>query len=146
MKKLKFLTVLFLLLSIVTLNAQTTKAFKNAAFNATSPYNNKNLKCVEYAQKLKKFLTTNASKYSITSYKFYEIKTKDGKPFIVHDDYSTSTPISQNGRHIIAIVNGEVFDNIHPKGAAKKSWNSKLHCVAGSYPNGFTTKEIKTIK
>lgn len=104
------------------------------------------MKCVEYAQKLKTFLSTNALKYSITSYKFYEIKTKDGKPYIIHDDFSKSTAISQNGRHIIAIVNGEVFDNIHPKGSSKTSWDSKLHCVAGNYPSGFIITEITTIK
>lgn len=145
MYKLKFLTILFVILSITRLTAQTSQAFKDAACSATSPHNNQNLKCVEYAQKLKTFLVANASEYSITSYKFYEIKTKDGKPYIIHDDFSTSTAISQNGKHIIAIVNGEVFDNIHPKGSSKTSWDSKLHCVAGNYPSGFITNEITSI-
>ncbi|SFN73910.1 Papain fold toxin 2 [Algoriella xinjiangensis] len=147
MNKLKFLTIfIVLLIGVFKVNAQTSQAFKDAAFAATSAYNNQNLKCVEYAQKLKSFLSANSAKYSITSYKFYEIKTKDGKPFITHDDYSTTTAISQNGRHIIAVINGEVFDNLHPKGSAKTSWESKLHCVAGGYPTGFTTTEITTIK
>ena len=65
---------------------------------------------------------------------------------MIHDDYSSSSPISDNGRHVIVIVDGEVFDNHHPKGLIKASWDSKLHNPAGIYPTGFTTTPISNIQ
>jgi hypothetical protein len=147
MKKVTMLAVLALCLATVSLSAQTTQAFKDAAFTATTTYNNVNLKCKEYAKALETFVKANATKYSITSYKFYEIKTKNSYPNITHDDYNAAkTAISVNGVHVIAIINGEVFDNHHPKGAVKATWDSKLFCPAGGYPAGFTTTEITNIQ
>lgn len=66
---------------------------------------------------------------------------------MTHDDYyPASKTISINGRHVIAIVDGEVFDNHHPKGAVKADWDSKLHNPAGTYPVGFTTTQISNIQ
>lgn len=146
MKNLKFLTMVFVIFAFTKIEAQTSSTFKTAAKAATSAWNNKNLKCKEYAKTLETFVKNNKSKYGITSYKFYEIKAKNGNQFINHDDYSKSTAISTNGIHVIAIINGEVFDNHHPKGSSKSSWESKLFCPSGGYPSGFETKQITNIQ
>lgn len=146
MRKLKLFSLLILLFVTVKISAQTSQAFKDAAYYATNAYNNQNNKCVPYAQKLQEFLKANSEKYDVDSYEFYEIKTRDGKPFIVHDDYKGGREsISENGRHIIAIIDGEVFDNHHPKGQSESTWKGKLSCVAGDYPAGFTIREITSI-
>lgn len=146
MKKLNLLSLVTLLFVTAKISAQTSQAFKDAAYSATYAYNNQNYKCVEYAQKLQTFLKTNSEKYDVDSYEFYEIKTRDGKPFIVHDDYKGGREsISDNGRHIIAIIDGEVFDNHHPKGQSESTWKGKLSCAAGDYPSGFSIREITSI-
>jgi Papain fold toxin 2 len=146
MKKVKIFPMFLFLLVIGKANAQTTQAFKDAAFAATSTWNNQNTKCKEYARSLETFVKANATKYAITSYKFYELKAKNNNQFINHDDFSTTTAISTNGIHVIAIINGEVFDNHHPKGAVKTTWDSKLFCPSGGYPAGFTTTLITNIQ
>jgi hypothetical protein len=145
MKKATMLALWCLFITI-GLRGQTSQAFKDAAFAATKTYNNVNLKCKDYAKALETFVKANATKYGIKSYKFYEIKAKNGNQFINHDDFSATTAISTNGVHVIAIIDGEVFDNHHPKGSAKASWDSKLFCPSGGYPAGFTTTEIANIQ
>ena len=130
-----------------TVNAATTQAFKDAAFNATVSWNGVQYKCVEYAKSLDTFIKANSTKYAIKSYSYYEINNADGKGFMAHDDFdSGKNTITQNGRHVITIVDGEVFDNYHPKGAVKATWDSKLHNPAGTYPKGFTTTVISNIQ
>ena len=147
MKNIKtIITAILLLFMIGNVMAQPSQSFKNAASAATKKWNNKNLKCKEYARTLGKFLENNADDFGIDSYDFYELKAKGNRPNIIHDGYSTGTPISVNGIHVIAIIDGEVFDNHHPKGANKRSWESELFCVAGNYPSGFTKTRINNIQ
>jgi hypothetical protein len=104
----------------------TTDTFKNAAFAATSKYNNKNLVCKEYARTLYDFVKVNATKYKIASYKVYQIKVPLKPGRIFHDDYSTTDPISTNGIHYVLLIDGYVFDNHHPKGKLKKDFDAGL--------------------
>lgn len=139
MKKLGFILFFFLLMG--NINAQASKEFKDAAFRATSRYNNVNKKCDKYADKLLAFLRTNASKYDVDSYKAYKVTAKNGNQYIVHDDYSKNKAISINGTHVFVVIEGEVFDNHHPRGADMADWSSKLVCPSGSYPSGFDTED-----
>jgi Papain fold toxin 2 len=104
----------------------TTDTFKNAAFAATSNYNNKNLVCKEYARTLYDFVKVNAAKYKIGSYKVYQIKVPLKPGRIFHDDYSATDPISTNGIHYVLLIDGYIFDNHHPKGKLQKEFNSGL--------------------
>jgi Papain fold toxin 2 len=104
----------------------TTDTFKNAAFTATSKYNNKNLVCKEYARTLYDFVKVNATKYKIGSYKTYQIKVPLKPGRIFHDDYSATDPISTNGIHYVLLIDGYVFDNHHPKGKIQKEFNAGL--------------------
>jgi hypothetical protein len=98
-----------------TASAQVTStAFRNAAFAATSEYNNVNLACAGYARALYNFVKPNARKYKIKSYKIYKLEAPRQ---ILHLDYENGdVSISQNGVHYYLIIDGYAFDNHHPTG------------------------------
>lgn len=104
----------------------TTDTFKNAAFAATSKYNNKNLACKDYAITLHGFVQANAVKHKIISYKAYEIKVPPKVGIMYHADYSQTDPITTNGTHYVLLIDGYVFDNHHPKGMLKSSFDVGL--------------------
>lgn len=141
--------VILLGVTQLTVQAQPSQSFVDAASAATASYNNVNLKCKEYAKTLNTFLKGNAATYGVKSFKHYRITVQDATnfPFIVHDSYkSGGEAISTNGVHIMTVVDGYVFDNLHPKGKQKQTWESQLHTPSGFKPHEDVTSSIQTIK
>lgn len=140
MKKALLFVIISTFCAVATF-AQPSQAFIDAAKKATASYNKVNLKCVEYAKALNTFLKANATTYGIKSYKHYQVFTSTANVNIGHDDYPAAA-ISTNGKHIFTVIDGYVFDNLHPDGQLKATWESRLFSVSGGgkpYPSGFKT-------
>ena len=45
--------------------------------------------------------------------------------------------ISSNGRHVVVEVDGYIFDNVHPYGVERSTWEQTLHTVRGNFEATF---------